>query len=304
MSTLGAINIPFSPNIIDFGPFLLSWHGFFTFVAVATAVILTVRWGRKEGLDGDAILSISVWCIIGGIVGARVLHVIDFWSLYSADPVRIFTVWQGGIAIFGAILGGFVFGAAYILIRNSGWFLAFWGKFLRFAGEPEKAPLPSVGRLADVAAPALLIAMAIGRIGDIINGEHWAKFTDLPWGVVYSHIDSPGAYRAASHPAVAYELIMDLVILAVIWPLRNRLRPDGMVFVLYGALYSIGRFFISFLRVEQNTYFGGALNEAQIVSLIVILIAVPLLVYRAQFVRAPSRAAARRRTSEPAGPAE
>jgi phosphatidylglycerol:prolipoprotein diacylglycerol transferase len=297
MTIFGAINIPFNPNIIDFGPFLLSWHGFFTFVAVATAVILTVRWGRKEGLDGDAILSVAVWCIIGGIVGARVLHVIDFWTLYSSDPVRIFMVWQGGIAIFGAILGGFIFGAAYVLIRNSEWFLSLWGKYFRFAGEPERAPLPGVGRLADIAAPALLIAMAIGRLGDIINGEHWAKFTDLPWGVVYSHINSPGAYRPASHPAVAYELIMDLAIFAIIWPLRNRLRPNGMVFVLYGALYSIGRFFISFLRIESNTYFGGALNEAQIVSLVVIAIAVPLLVYRAQFVRPSGRSPAAQRNT-------
>ena len=300
MTTLGAINIPFNPNILDFGPFLLSWHGFFTFVAVATAVILTVRWGRKEGLDGDAILSVSVWCIIGGIIGARLLHVVDFWELYSADPVRIFQVWGGGIAIYGAIIGGFFGGSIYILMRNSGWFLSFWGKYFRFAGEPEKAPLPSIGRLADIAAPALLIAMAIGRLGDIIHGEHWAQFTDLPWGVVYSHIDSPGAYRAASHPAVAYELIIDLLILAVIWPLRNRLRPNGMIFLLYGALYSICRFFISFLRVEQNTYFGGVLNEAQVVALVVILITVPILIYKAQFVRLPSN---RRSAAQGARPA-
>ncbi len=284
MNVLGAISIPFNPNIIDFGPFLLSWHGFLTFVAVATAVILTVRWGRKEGLDGDAILSVSVWCIIGGIIGARLLHVIDFWAVYAADPLRILMVWTGGIAIYGAILGGFAGGAAYILIRNSNWFLTLWGRYFRFAGEPDKAPLPEIGRLADVAAPALLIAMAIGRIGDVINGEHWAKFTDLPWGVVYTHVDSPGVNRAASHPAVAYELLFDLVVLAIIWPLRNRLRPHGMLFVLYGALYSIGRFFLSFLRVEVNTYFGGVLNEAQIVALLVIVIAIPLLVYKAQLV--------------------
>ena len=289
MSILGAISIPFNPNIIDFGPFLLSWHGFLTFVAVATAVVLTVRWGRREGLDGDAILSVAVWGIIGGIIGARVLHVIDFWSFYAANPLTILQVWLGGIAIYGAILGGFVSASSYILIRNSNWFLNLWGKYFRFAGEPEKAPLPQIGLLADITAPALLIAMAIGRIGDIINGEHWAKFTDLPWGVVYTHLDSPGATRAASHPAVAYELLFDLVVLAIIWPLRNRLRPHGMVFVLYGALYSVGRFFLSFLRVEVNTYFGGALNEAQIVALVVMVIAIPLLVYKAQFVSSSRR---------------
>jgi phosphatidylglycerol:prolipoprotein diacylglycerol transferase len=240
-------------------------------------------------LDGDAILSVAVWGIIGGIIGARVLHVIDFWSFYAANPLTILQVWLGGIAIYGAILGGFVSASSYILIRNSNWFLNLWGKYFRFAGEPEKAPLPQIGLLADITAPALLIAMAIGRIGDIINGEHWAKFTDLPWGVVYTHLDSPGATRAASHPAVAYELLFDLVVLAIIWPLRNRLRPHGMVFVLYGALYSVGRFFLSFLRIEQNTYFGGALNEAQIVALVVMVIAIPLLVYKAQFVSSSRR---------------
>ena len=183
-------------------------------------------------------------------------------------------------------------------MRNSNWFLNLWGKYFRFLGEPERAPLPGIGQLADIAAPALLIAMAVGRIGDIINGEHWATFTDLPWGVVYTHPESPGVGRAASHPAVAYELLFDLALLAIIWPLRNRLRPPGMLFALYGALYSIGRFFLSFLRVEQNTYFGGYLNEAQVVALLVIIIAVPLLVYKAQFVRPARRAAGRQRQEE------
>ena len=210
---------------------------------------------------------------------------IDFWStVYQHDPIRLLYVWQGGIAIYGAILGGFVGGSLYIVIRNSDRFLALWGKFFRWAGQPNKADLPQIGHLADIAAPALLIAMAIGRIGDVINGEHFATATDLPWGVFYTHPNSPAVNRAVSHPAVAYEIILDLLILAVIWPLRNRLRPRGMLFILYGALYAVGRFFLSFIRVEANTYFLG-LTEAHIVSLIVMVVAIPWLVYKAQLVR-------------------
>jgi phosphatidylglycerol:prolipoprotein diacylglycerol transferase len=255
---------------------------------VATSVYLAVRWGTKEGISADAIYSIAVWSIIGGIVGARVVHVIDFWGpIYQHDPIRMFYVWQGGIAIFGAILGGFAFGAAYVLIRNSDRFLALWGSLFKtfsFLGEPNKAPLPGIGHMADIVAPALLISMAIGRIGDIVNGEHFAKATDMFWGVIYTNSASPGYTRPASHPAVAYELIFDLLLAAAIWPLRNRLRPRGMFFVLYGGLYSIGRFFLSFLRVEQIPYFEF-LNQAQIIALIIIVIAIPLVVFKAQFVK-------------------
>ncbi len=112
MYTLAAISIPFGPNIIEFGPFILAWHGFFTFVAVATSVYLAVRWGTRQGLSADAIYSIAVWAIIGGILGARLVHVIDFWGpIYQHDPIRLLYVWQGGIAIYGGILGGFAGGS-------------------------------------------------------------------------------------------------------------------------------------------------------------------------------------------------
>jgi phosphatidylglycerol:prolipoprotein diacylglycerol transferase len=161
-------------------------------------------------------------------------------------------------------------------------------------GEPVKAPLPGVGVLADIAAPAVLISMAIGRIGDIINGEHFADATTLPWGVVYTNPNSPGFGRPAAHPAVAYELLFDLVLVAAIWPFRHRLRPHGMFFMLYGGLYSMGRFFLSFLRDETNVYFD-VLNQAQILALLVILVAIPLVVFKAQFVRPAPRPEARER---------
>jgi phosphatidylglycerol:prolipoprotein diacylglycerol transferase len=284
----GIIGIGMDPILINAGPFIISWHGLFTFIAVATAVVLTVYWGKKEGMSADAVYSVSLWCIIGGIVGARVVHVVDFWGeIYQHDPVRLLYVWEGGIAIYGAILGGFIGGAIYITFRNSAWFLGVWGRYFRFMGEPERAPLPGVGHLADVTAPALLIAMAIGRLGDVINGEHFAKASDLPWAFVYTNPNSPGYLQPASHPAVLYELLFDLILVAIIWPFRHRLRPHGMFFVMYGALYSVGRFFLSFLRVEANQYFG-ILNQAQVLALLVILVAIPLLVYKAQFVRPTS----------------
>ena len=292
---LASIAIGMNPNLVSAGGLILSWHGVFTFIAVATAVYLVVRWGTREGMVADVLYSVSMWAIIGGVVGARVLHVIDFWDVvYKYDFVSIFQVWQGGIAIFGAISGGFVGGSLYLLIRNSSWFLALWKPFSPVFGQPNKADLPKIGHLADITAPALLVAMAIGRIGDIINGEHFSTVTNLAWGVVYTHPDSRGFGRPATHPAVAYELLFDIVLLAALWPLRKRLRPNGMFFALYGATYSIGRFFISFLREEDNVYFGG-LNEAQIVALIVIIITVPLLVWKAQVVRPPGGTRAGRR---------
>ena len=285
MGVLASISIGINPNLIDVGTFILSWHGVMTFVAVAVAVYLTARWGGKEGMNVDSIYSVAVWAIIGGVIGARILHVIDFWDeVYKNDIGSIFQVWAGGIAIYGAILGGFVGGALYISIRNSDWFLNLWEKFVPFMGEAHRANLPGIGRIADLTAPAVLFAMAIGRVGDIINGEHFSKVTDLPWGIIYTHANSPGIFRPPTHPAVAYELLFDLVLLAVIWPMRNRLRPNGMFFALFLGTYSIGRFFLSFLRQEFNEYFG-VLNEAQVVAIIVVIITVPLLVWKAQLVR-------------------
>ncbi|MEE2949608.1 MAG: prolipoprotein diacylglyceryl transferase [Chloroflexota bacterium] len=285
---MASISIGINPNLIDMGSIILSWHGVMTFIAVAVAVWLVARWGGKDGMVVDSIYSVSVWAIIGGVVGARILHVIDFWDeVYKNDFISVFAVWSGGIAIYGAILGGFAGGALYIVIRNSDLFLSIWRTALPFMGEAHRANLPNIGRLADITAPALLIAQAIGRIGDLINGEHFASVTDLPWGVIYTHPSSPGVFRPPTHPAVGYELLFDLVLLAAIWPLRDRLRPHGMFFTLYLATYSIGRFFISFMREEFNEYFG-ALNEAQVVAIIVVIITVPLLVWKAQLVRPTS----------------
>ena len=108
-----------------------------------------------------------------------------------------------------------------------------------------------------------------------------ARATSLPWRIVYSHPGSPSFGLAPQHPAIAYEMIWDLIVLAVIWQLRGKLSPNGMLFVAYLAAYSLGRFFISFLRLDP-IWFAG-LQEAHIVSIAIMAFAVPLLAYKGRF---------------------
>ena len=288
---LMSIRFGVDPDMFEIGSFVLTWHGFLTFVAVAVAVFLVGRWAKKEGLDSDAVYSVATWAIIGGIIGTRLVHVIDLWDeVYRHDPIQIIKIWEGGITIWGGILGGFLGGAVYMQVRNHPRFLRLWN---RFGGKLDKAPLPSIGRLADITAPALLIAMALGRVGDIINGEHVANLTNLPWAFIYSHPESPSNAihgLASSHPAVVYEMLWDIAVLALIWPLRNRFRPYGMLFALYLAMYSMGKFFISFLRLDKEWAIG--LNEAQFIAIIVLAITVPLMLWKAQLVRTTPQARA------------
>lgn len=273
------ITIGLDPNIIALGPFLFSWHGFFTFVAVAVAVMWVAHWAPKvlvghptfssdkataEEEIKDMVYATAIWGILSGVIGARLVHVIDQWSeIYAQNPGQIIAVWQGGIALWGGILGGLAGASLYAYIR--------------------KFP---VTKLMDLTAPALLLAQAIGRVGDIINGEHVSRATDMVWGVVWSHPKSP-TYQAygetPTHPAVGYELIWDLLGLWFIWyVLRGKVKPDGMLFVLYIGIYAFGRFFISFFR-EDKVWFLG-LQQSQLISILVLAIVIPVIAYGIKFV--------------------
>jgi phosphatidylglycerol:prolipoprotein diacylglycerol transferase len=259
---------------IDISPFLfstdfvstlaLSWHGLFSFVAVATAVVLVARWAPLKQVDPDAVLSIAVWAIIGGVIGARVVHVVDHWgAVYSQNPMQVLEIWTGGIGVWGGVVGGFIAGAAYALIA--------------------KHP---VGVIADLAAPAILYVQTIGRIGDIINGEHCSRATDLLFGFQWVHSGTAArncadGFANAVHPAIAYEMIWNILALAVLWQLRGRLKPDGMIWTLYLALYAIGRFGVTFFR-EDRIWTAG-LQEAQIIALLILAITVPILLAKARF---------------------
>ncbi len=242
----------------------LSWHGLFSFVAVASAVILVARWAPLKQVDPDAVLSIAVWAIIGGVIGARVVHVVDNWSdVYAQRPLQMLEIWSGGIGIWGGIMGGFISGTAYAIIA--------------------KHP---VGVIADLTAPAMLYVQTIGRIGDIINGEHCSRATDLLFGFRWTHVETAAqncadGFTNEVHPAIAYEMIWNILALAVIWQLRGKLKPDGMLWALYLALYAIGRFGVSFFREDRIWALG--MQEAHFIALLILAITVPILLAKARF---------------------
>ena len=143
-----------------------------------------------------------------------------------------------------------------------------------------------MGVIADLAAPAILYVQTIGRIGDIINGEHCSRATDLLFGFQWVHSGTAArncadGFANAVHPAIAYEMIWNILALAVLWQLRGRLKPDGMIWTLYLALYAIGRFGVTFFR-EDRIWTAG-LQEAQIIALLILAITVPILLAKARF---------------------
>ena len=242
---------------------MLSWHGFFSFIAVATAVYLVGRWAPMKAIDPDDIYSIAIWAILGGIIGARIVHVVDNWGFYQHNLLQILFIWSGGIGIWGAILGGFIGGAAYALMQ--------------------KHP---VGVIADLTAPSLLLVQSIGRIGDILNGEHCARVA-TEFILAFNWIRPESDARVCANgvgvpvqPVIAYEMLWNLGALFIIWKLRDRIKPDGMLFALYLALYAVGRFFVTFLRQDKVWTLG--LQEAHFIAILVLAITIPLLVIKAR----------------------
>jgi phosphatidylglycerol:prolipoprotein diacylglycerol transferase len=216
--------------------------------------MVTIWAVQGTDITRDQVYSTALWAVPGGIIGSRLLFVLEKWSYFQSHPLEILAFQEGGLTIYGALIGGSLSGALYA----------------KFSGI-------KVGRLADRAAYGMVLGQAIGRIGDIINGEHLAIPTDLPWAVVYSHPNTMGERGLAVHPAVGYELLMDLSILGLLWLTRGRWPREGMAFFFYASLYSLGRFFVSFLRKDVIIALG--LRQAQWVAILVLAIAIAMIVY-------------------------
>lgn len=242
------MTIDIDPVIVHLGPIALGWYGAMVAVAITAGVWLALREARRKGLDPAAVESLTLWVVVGGFVGARALHVIDRWEVYSQQPLAVFAVWNGGLAILGAVLGGTTAGA-----------LVAWRRGL------------PVRRLSDAAAPGVILGQAIGRFACLFTGDALGRPT-TGFGITYLH---PGAMApqlgVAYEPVFLYEMAWDLGVLGLLLWLRPRLRVDGQLFALYLALYAAGKFALTLLRTE-TTWIGG-LQEAQLLALVALGVA-------------------------------
>lgn len=257
---MGPIEIGLDPVMIHVGHFGLRWYSLAILAALAAGIALTLREARRKGIHEDVIWGVAVWGVIGGLIGARLFHVVDNLDKYLADPLSILAVQEGGLAISGAILVGLL--AAFIQARRQGW------PFLR---------------VLDTAAPGLILGQAIGHIGCIIQGDSLGPVTDLPWGIVYTNQGAMApALGVPFLPAQGYEMVWDLAIFALLWFVRKRVRNDGLLFATYVFLYSINKFTVSFWR--ENVLLAFGLREAQLVALAMLAasVAALLVLYRKQ----------------------
>lgn len=248
--------VTIDPILFSFGHFMVRWYSLILVGAIFVSIAVTRREAVRKSIGEEVLNDVILWIIPGGLIGARLFHVIDHWpDRFAADPIRAFYIWEGGIAIWGAVVGGLL--ALMVLAWRRNW----------------RLPV-----LLDTLAPGLVLGMGLGRIACVITGDAMGQATNGPFGVAYvsprALVPQLGVYYT---PTPIYELILNVSIFVVLWRLRRNPLPDGALFLLFLLLYAGGRFLITFWSSYQEIAFG--LNQAQLVSLIALVVGAPILIY-------------------------
>lgn len=258
-----AASIPSPPvewSSFSIGPLTIHTYAICIIIGIFVALWLTTRRWVERGGDPDLVGEIALWAIPFGIIGGRMYHVISTPGPYfgeGGNPVDALKIWEGGLGIWGAVALGAL--GAYIGARRQG------ASFTAFA---------------DAAAPAVLIAQAIGRLGNYFNQELFGGPTDLPWGLEIDPAFRPEGFEqyATFHPTFLYELVWNLAGAAlIIWLDRKRDLRGGRVFWLYVIVYVSGRLWIEMVRIDTAVHILGVRVNVW-VSIAVLLIAIAAFV--------------------------
>lgn len=228
------------------------------FISLKVAELLVAK-KEQENLWG-----LSFWAILGGILGARIYHVLDYFSYYSQNLIKIFELWNGGLGIWGAIAGGTLGATIYLKIKR------------------EKI-LPWL----DVLAVVVPLGQAIGRWGNFFNKEIFGLPTTLPWGIYVDPLKRPEGFinNEKFHPLFIYESILNIFLFIFLYKTFKKQRgkyPSGIFTSMYLAGYSVIRFFMEFLRINpwRITLFSNlSLNVAQGVSILVLTLSIVFILF-------------------------
>ncbi len=253
----GLITIPWDPDAL-IGSTRVAWHSLFAFVALVIGSSLSIRLARRLVRDDGRVYAFALAVVIGGLVSARIFHVADNWSAYQGDWARIASFAGGGIATMGAPIGSTI--AGYVAARRL------------------RLPL---GFMFDITVVGIALGEAIGRIGDIVNGEHHGTACSQPLGVCAGYtspttLGQPGPV----HFIGLYDCLLMLAIVAVLWVYWHRVRghpPEGRVWALYLVLLGSGRFLESFLR--QDPVVAVGLQEAHFLGLLYVAVGTGYLIW-------------------------
>jgi phosphatidylglycerol---prolipoprotein diacylglyceryl transferase len=250
-----------NPILISFGPFHIFWYGMFIVLGILAALAVALKLSGYYHISKEDIIDIAFYLILGGVVGARIYDVLLNFSYYVPRPGEILKVWNGGLAIHGAIIAGVFVMLGYARLKK----INFW-------------------LLAALTVPGLALAQAIGRWGNYFNQELYGQPTDLPWGIPISPLLRQPEFFSYQyfHPTFLYESLGSLVIFTILIYLhylvikKQRLNFEQITFA-YLIMYSLLRFAMETLRVDYISELFG-LRLPQIVSLIIIIFSVGWLI--------------------------
>ena len=250
------------PRLLTLPFYTLHTFGVLLAAAYLTALWWLVRTGRKAGVHPDQLTSLGFWAIVGAIVGAKALMVVRALPDYMSQPAELLS--RSFLTSAGDFYGGFIGGVVGAL-------LFFWlNPTLRF------------WPLADLAAPAIALGQAIGRIGCLMAGDDYGSATNLPWAVTFTDPDAAAIGGAPLgvplHPVQLYESIFCLILFFVLVWLSRRKTFDGQILLAYSVAYAIGRFIIEYFRgdADRGFVFGGVFSTSQFIAIIIVVLAVML----------------------------
>ena len=246
------MSIPYSRYVFASIP----WYGVLIMTGVLAAIVLAIHEQRRRNLPEDTVIDLSFWLIPLGIVGARLYYVIFNWQLFAKEPLSALRIWEGGIAIYGAVIGGLC-------------------DILLFARRRKLNPFT----LTDIIVPGLSLAQGIGRWGNYFNMEAYGReITNPAWQFFPAGVQIPTGSGYTWHMATFfYESCWDVLIFAILWfVLRKRCRRTGTLTLTYLLLYGAGRFFIEGLRTDSLML--GGVRVSQLLSLMLIVLSAFLLI--------------------------